>query len=288
MNETIVILGGAGFLGRAIGGCLRSGGKRVLCADVRPPEGADILFLMTDVLHLGDVKNACESADIVVNCTGQVTSPLTSSLRVNSVGTINIARACRDLSKKLVHFSSVAVYGTADVVDEYSPLNPETAYAACKSAAELILQELVAPSFLTIFRTSNLYGPGQQRGVIAYLLRSAASQERLCFNNDGTLTRFYLHSLDCAEAVERFIGIGTPPGIFNLAGASSKSIRQIIALVEKIAGIRFEADFASLPPHENIRELSGEKLSRLIGSVSRREIEEYLKFTLGQERKSHE
>ena len=271
-----------------LGKHLNKQGKRVLYADVRPPEQSDLIFLKTDVLNSAQTENACQSADIIVNCTGQVTEPLESSLRVNSVGILNIAKVCRRLSKRLIHFSSVAVYGTAEIADENSLLNPETAYAAGKSTAEFLLQEVMDPSSLTIFRTSNLYGPGQHRGVIAYLLRAAAKREPLFFNNDGTMTRFYLHSMDCAEAIDRFIEIGVPGGIFNLVGVSRKSIHQLIALVEKTAGIRFDVDFVPLPPHENIQVLSGEKLARLIGYVPSRDIEGYLRTAMGQEKNPYE
>ena len=114
-----------------------------------------------------------------------MTKPFNLCIKLNSTGLINLAKVLSNKNSRLIHISSVAVYGSTENCNEDSPLNPETNYATAKAFAEQIILENYNHKYLTILRLSNLYGSNQIKGVFAYLLRSYNSDRKLKFNNDG-------------------------------------------------------------------------------------------------------
>ena len=265
-NARVLILGGTGFFGNALRQSLLQSGCQVGATFRNQPpilEDQTSAFTRLDILDAEAVHATLFDWDIVVNCTGQVTRPLSSCLEANSRGIVNIAAAVKSSGARLLHVSSMSVYGTAAQVDESTPPSPETPYATAKATAESLLRDAVPSERLTICRLSNLYGPGQKVGVIAYLQRSLRSDRKLTFNNDGSLRRFYVHVSDAAAMVARLALDSRASGIFNLRGPESYSILDLIQQVEAQSGTKFDTRFEQVPPPENIDRIDDTRLREL-------------------------
>lgn len=276
----VLILGGTGFFGKALRQSLLQSGCRVGATYLNQPPIPDdqiSAFTRLDILDAEAVHATLFDWDIVVNCTGQVTRPILPCLETNSLGIVNIATAVRASGARLVHVSSMAVYGTAAHVDESTPPSPETPYATAKVTAEILLRNALPTERLTICRLSNLYGPGQKVGVIAYLQRSLRSDRRLSFNNDGTLRRFYVHVTDAAAMVARLALDNRASGIFNVRGPESYSIVDLIRHVETQSGARFDSRFEPVPPPENIEHIDDKRLRDLFDPTYDYSVREFLR-----------
>lgn len=251
MIKNILLLGGSGYLGTAIAKRFADGSDhQVTTGDLAEPVSCD-KFIKLDVLDKDEVTASVKEFDLIINCTGQITTPINTCFNINTKGTDNLVEAVKSAGKKLLHISTVAVYGTCNYASESNPMIPETPYAVCKAFAEYKIKSTLAEASFCILRLTNLYGGKQEKGLFAYLLKSYLSNKELHFNNDGSLMRYFLNINDCAEAV--FSAVRNKlSGIFNVPAVDKYNILEIIELIETTRGIKFKTSFDKNNAVENI------------------------------------
>lgn len=261
-TKRVIILGGAGFLGFHIAqALLHDENIHLAYADVLPNPKLSIEYTQINVLESASLDRLGDF-DIVVNCTGQVTKPFNLCYRLNTEGIGYLLNALSDTLSRVIQISTTSVYGSGDHCDESSPLNPETNYATAKAAAEYLLQDGLEPSRLTILRLSNLYGPGQQKGIAAYILRSFFSDRKLHFNNNGNLIRSFLHVQDAARLIARSVLQPDMSGVYNVKGPDTLSIMELIERFEKEFHMSFVKEYADKDPWENVKYLDDSRIHR--------------------------
>jgi len=274
-KRKVLILGGAGFLGRHISRRFADNATyQVTIGDLVEPTNENISYSFIDIFDNSILDEIIRKNDIVINCTGQITSPISNCLKINTEGILNIINSVIRNKKKLFHISTVAVYGTCAVANEQSELNPESPYAVCKAFAEFQLKKITAIN-PCILRLPNLYGEDQQKGLFSYLIKSYSTDKQLSFNNNGSLTRYYLHITDCSEyifqAVEKNIS-----GVFNLPAPDKLSLQEIVKLIETKKSISFNTNFSQATPIENIQSLSFNKYTELVAFNPRHSIQMFI------------
>ena len=279
MNRKVLIVAGAGFLGRHLFRTLQNNGAvHLTCADLSDPDIPGVEFLRMDILDPENVRSVLSREyDIVINCAGQLTNPMDTCEQINSEG---IANLLLNLGQaRLLHISTVGVYGTRDFADESSPLNPETSYSRAKMNAELQIIDSVDEGSYSIVRLSNLYGIGQSKGIFNYLQKSIHGDHRLHFNNDGSLVRYYIHVEDAVRIIKNMIlnDRGFINGVYNLAGPDRYTVRELIGLFERMFKISFTVDYADQDPYDNVQSLSSEKLEEKLGLSYNHNVEEYIR-----------
>ncbi|GHE53505.1 NAD-dependent epimerase/dehydratase family protein [Roseivirga thermotolerans] len=253
-KSRILVLGGSGFLGRFIIEDLKANTDlKLICGDIQPPADPDIEFIHYDLLDPRSSTLIREGRlDFIINCTGQVSRPSGLCFDLNSIGIKYLAEAIEGNETRLIHISSVAVYGSySHNIKVNERQNPESVYGACKAFAEWQLNERVDKNRLIILRFPNLYGGSQPKGIINYLVKSFLNDESLTFNNDGSMIRNYLNIEDAASVFHQIIDDFTP-GTFNLFSNDQYTIKQLISLCEKISGKHLPAIFTQDKPWENI------------------------------------
>ena len=102
--------------------------------------------------------------------------------------------------------SSCSVYGVADgEVDETSPINPQTAYAECKTLVERDLQAMADDDFSpTFMRNATAFGasPRQRFDIVLNNLSGLAwTTKKIAMISDGSPWRPLVHGLDIAQAI---------------------------------------------------------------------------------------
>ncbi len=103
--------------------------------------------------------------------------------------------------------SSCSVYGVAesDYVDEESPVNPQTAYAICKTLVERDVKELADDHFSpTFMRNATAYGasPHMRFDIVLNNLAGLAwTTKKIAMTSDGTPWRPLVHGLDISRAI---------------------------------------------------------------------------------------
>jgi len=280
MSDKIVVLGGSGFIGSAIVKEVRKRGNHEVIS-VGFSRGGD---LKADILDFSELERVCNLGNIIINCTGQITNPIDLCLRQNSIGILNLAKISNIYRKKILHLSTVSVYGTTGMATEESNLNPETPYSTSKYFAEFLLRQNVDKKMLGIVRLSNVYGL-DGKGVLNYLLESYLENKPLFFNNNGLLERFYMHVDDCAFNLVNLIESKQYLGLFNLVGEEKLSLKDLVKLIKDNTGYSFDVKYEDKIPYENIGNISTEKIRSIINLKFENNLSYYVKnyFVRGNE-----
>ena len=278
----IIVLGGSGFLGSQIIKSLQKADiGDVVYGDLVSNKHLDCEYIKFDVLDKKDTIKKITGYNIIINCIGQITNPFNLCYKLNSIGTMNISKAVSSSKAMLIHISTVAVYGSPEYCNEESPLNPQTSYATAKAFAEQILLENYDNKQLIILRISNLYGGRQMKGVFAYLLRSYHSDRKLHFNNDGTLTRSFMHVDDCADIIIEVLKNGNLTGIYNIKGHETYSVKELVQQFENRFNVVFKKSLNQTLPWENIENLEDTKLRSLINLQPKWHLFDFIEKELG-------
>ena len=186
--------------------------------------------------------------------------------RVNLGGTLNLARACLDVSALLMFVSSADAYGASFVatrpLDEAAPLAPLNTYGATKAAADLALGAMAADGLRAIrLRPFNHTGPGQSASfavpAFARQIARIESGQQPPVIEVGALdtARDFLDVRDvCAAYVTALERADTLPPrcILNLASGQPRRIGDVLQDLLRASGVAAEVrtDPARLRPSE--------------------------------------
>lgn len=176
VNRTVLVTGGAGFLGINLVRALLAGGWRVVSYDIAEfdyPERERITAVTGDVRDAAALRKAMEGCRQVVHCAAAL--PLYSEADIRSTdvdGTKNVLEAARDLGlERVVYISSTAVYGVPDhhplyETDRLVGVGP---YGESKVIAEGVCEEFRAAGLcVPILRPKSFVGP-ERLGIFALL-----------------------------------------------------------------------------------------------------------------------
>ncbi len=126
---------------------------------------------------------------------------------VNHRGSVRLAELAKGAGvERFVYASSCSVYGAADgVVDETSPVAPQTAYAECKALVERDVSALADDGFSpSVLRNATAFGASPRMRfdiVLNNLCGLAHTTGEVVLTSDGTPWRPLVHALDFARAV---------------------------------------------------------------------------------------
>jgi nucleoside-diphosphate-sugar epimerase len=158
---------------------------------------ADDLAGMEAVVHLAELSN--DPAD-------QLAPHITHE--INHRGSVRLARMAKEAGvHRFVYTSSCSVYGVAagDYVNEESPVNPQTAYAVCKTLVERDVAPLGDDGFSpTFLRNATAFGASPRMRfdlVLNNLAGLAWTIGEIAMTSDGTPWRPLVHALDICKAI---------------------------------------------------------------------------------------
>ncbi len=278
--NNIFVLGGGGFLGSNLVHKLsKLDNIKVSYGCINKNSFLEANYQYIDILDLSSMK-ILNDYDCIINCTGQTTYPFNLCYKLNTIGVSNIISSIRESQNKLFHISTVSVYGSANFCDESSALNPETNYSTSKAIAEFYLKKNIDKNRLSILRLSNLYGQNQQKGIVAYILKSYFSDRKLHFNNDGSLVRHFLNISDCAEIIIKMISKSIEPNTYNIKGNETFTIKSLVELFEQKFDVLFDKHFEKSEPWENIDILDNTRLNLLMNYNLKHNLFEYFEKEL--------
>jgi nucleoside-diphosphate-sugar epimerase len=170
----VLVVGASGFVGAAIVRAIKARNDLDPIACMRRADPAfDAIGVETRICNAVDavaLTNALDGVTYVVNSVLGAAATMLAATR-------NICGAAgRTGARRIVHLSSMAVYGPADgAVDETAPLRPIGSYARAKAGCEDIVRDFVASGGdAVMIRPGCVYGPGGEQwvGRIARWLRA--------------------------------------------------------------------------------------------------------------------
>jgi len=250
----ILVTGTEGYLGSLLPPILMQNGHEVIGVDTGFYKvgwlynGTELTAktLNKDIRHitaedLQGVEAVVHMAELSNDPTGQLSPNITYD--INHKGSVRLATLAKAAGvRRFVYMSSCSVYGvaTAGDVTEESPVNPQTAYAECKTLVEQDVKSMSDDSFSpTFMRNATAFGASPRMRfdiVLNNLAGLAWTTKEIKMTSDGTPWRPLVHALDICKAIactleaERDI---VHNQIFNVGDTTNnyrvKEIAQIIA-----------------------------------------------------------
>lgn len=163
-NQTIVVTGGTGFIGRHFLADLPSESVRVRALSRNPDMAAvthpGIEWIAGDLADSDSWKRLLEPGCTVVNLAYSSTETIEQAV----ASTTTMVKACAEMKiARLVHCSTISVYGRTwgGVIDEQTPCKPIDDYGRRKLAIEQAVQ-LHRGFELLVLRPSAVFGSGGQ------------------------------------------------------------------------------------------------------------------------------
>jgi nucleoside-diphosphate-sugar epimerase len=251
-TRTVLVTGGAGFIGSNLVDELLARGLRVRVIDIfatgsRKNFNPRAELVEADIRDGEAIRPAFEGIDCVFHVAALPRIPLSIARPVethmtNVVGTLNVLIAARDAKvRRLIYSGSSSVYGdqaTMPLVETMTanPLNP---YALQKYVGEQytrMFHRLFAMETLTL-RYFNVYGPrmaaeGAYVTVISAFMAARKRGEPLEIHGDGEQTRDFTHVSDIVAANIAAMDAPIADGrAINVGAGRNVSINRIADLI---------------------------------------------------------
>jgi UDP-glucose 4-epimerase len=305
-NGSVVVIGGAGFIGSHLVDCLLAAKHSVFVVDdfstgclknlARHNGNSRLSIKEADVRDEETMIRLLDGADYVFHLAVQ---NVRLSLRrptlvheVNATGTLNVLKAAAAAGvKRFLYCSSSEVNGTADVVpmpEDYH-FRPETIYGASKLAGEYYTQVFQRAGWLPtiIARPHNTYGPrehyeGYLGEVIPRFILLALAGKPLTIYGDGTQSRDFTYVSETSDFLLRLMECDCAVGgTYNVCRGQEVSIREIAELIAELSGSKTEIRALPSRPGDVLR-LCGDptRLREVLGDSPRISIREGLSRTL--------
>jgi UDP-glucuronate 4-epimerase len=265
--STILVTGGAGFIGSHLCEHLLSDGIKVICLDnfdsfydpnikIKNVEGITEKFTDLFDLFTGDIRNPEHlkgifqktKVDFVVHLAARagvrpsIVDPLLYQ-DVNIRGTIVLLEACKAYGiKNFIFASSSSVYGENQRVpftEEDLDIQPISPYGATKRAGELLCYSYhyLYGMNIACLRIFTAYGPRQRPEMAIHKFTRFIDQgEKIPIFGDGSSRRDYTYIDDLIEGILGVIRHHKGFEVYNLGESQTTSLIELIRLIEEAFG----------------------------------------------------
>lgn len=260
MKKTILVTGGAGFIGSNFVRYIYSKYPeyRIIVLDALTYAGhvenlpVNLCVKNCDerlIFWYGNVRNAelvdtlMSQSDMVVHFAAEthVTRSIYDNFiffETDVIGTQVVSNSVlkhKDRIERFVHISTSEVYGTAETeyMNEEHPLKPMSPYASAKAGADRLVYSYWATYEIPaiIIRPFNNYGPYQHlEKAIPRFITSCILDEPIRIHGDGSAARDFIFVEDVCRAIDMVLhaDINKVRGeVFNVASSVHRSILSI-------------------------------------------------------------
>lgn len=256
--KTVLVTGGAGFIGSNLVNELVMQNNRVVVVDDLS-SGKKEQVHPAAIFYQADVRSqqlkeimAKENPAVVYHFAAKpivedVYKNPAEAIDVNVMGTVNVLEACRQQKnlEAVIVVSSDKAYGKAHQLpyQETTPLKGDHPYDVSKSSADLIAQTYAVTYGLPVLitRFSNVFGPGDANmsRIIPGIIESIVENKELQIRSDGTMVREYTYVKDIVQGCIQLANHKKDFGqAFNFGSKNVLSVLDIIKKSEEALGTK--------------------------------------------------
>jgi UDP-glucuronate 4-epimerase len=307
--SSILVTGGAGFIGSHLCEQLLKEGYHVICLDnfdnfydphikminieeVRKKHPGQFTLITGDIRNPEHLKEAFKKnrIDLVVHLAARagvrpsIADPLLYQ-DVNIRGTIVILEACKKYGlKDFIFASSSSVYGENQRVpfsEEDLNIQPISPYGATKRAGELLCYSYHNLYGINIacLRIFTAYGPRQRPEMAIHKFTRLIDQgEEIPMYGDGSSQRDYTYIDDLIEGIIAVIHRHKGYEIYNLGESQTTSLKELIHLIEGSLGKKANIQVLEPQPGDvSLTHADITKAKRLLGYQPKFKMEKGIK-----------
>lgn len=260
-HQSVLLIGGSGFLGTALAGYLVSRGwvVHVLSRSLTvAPSGKSIYVHQGAIDDRALLEKVLPECETVVHLASDTTPGISAGKPLmetekNILPTLKFLEVFKNVGHhRLVFVSSGGtLYGNAKkmAVNEHQLLSPLSYHGAGKVAIEAFLQAFMNDSGkkVSILRPSNIYGPGQDLrqgfGFIRTVLGHLMMDTEMEIWGDGTIIRDFLYIEDMVKCIQKLISSDPGPDVYNVGYGKGYALNDVIKIAEDICGKKLRVKY---------------------------------------------
>lgn len=269
MPKTILVTGGAGFIGSHLCEKLLADGFEVVCLDnfftgskenirhllasdrfelLRHDVNDPLLIEVDAIFHL-----ACPASPV------QYQFDPVMTVRTNVVGTLNMLEVARRLKVPIIFSSTSEVYGDPEVhpqhegyVGHVNPLGPRACYDEGKRCAETLCMDFHRQYGVDvrIARIFNTYGPRMAENdgrVVSNFIVQALRGQPITIYGDGAQTRSFQYVSDLVDGLLALYRAPSMAGPVNIGNPLECTIRELAEQIVRLSSSASTIVQAPLP-----------------------------------------
>lgn len=257
MKKTVLVTGGAGFIGSTLAQALLAHGYGVVVADslatgARSNVPEQAVFVEMDLSNSAHYSRlASVEFDAVCHLAAQSSGEASfldpqNDFNSHALSTFLLLEECKRRGvQRFLYASSMAQYGDPvyQPVDEAHPANPKTYYAAGKLASEAYVK--LYQSFgmeTTVFRLFSVYGPNQDlgntlQGMVSIFLAYVLAGEPVHVKGSKERFRDFVYVGDVVNAWLAALENPKSHGkTYNIASGRKTTVEELIAAMLEATG----------------------------------------------------
>jgi len=270
-KKTILVTGGAGFIGSHLCEKLLNQGSRVICLDnfftgARKNikhflKNKDFKLIKSDIARPIKLK---EKIDEIYNLACPA-SPIhyqkdpVETVRTNVLGAINTLELAKKLKAKVFQASTSEIYGDPlehpqkeTYFGNVNCLSPRACYDEGKRCAETLFMDYHRQYGvnIAIMRIHNTYGPRMALDdgrVVSNFIVQTLKNRPITVYGDGKQTRSFMYIDDLIEAIIKLMAKKNFIGPINVGNPNEMKIIDLAKRIVKLTGSRNKLVYNSLP-----------------------------------------
>ena len=269
--KTVLVTGGAGFIGSHLCDRLIEKGNKVLCLDNLFTGNKENISHLLDNENFRFVEHDIiepiernESIDQVYNLACPASpvhyqkNPI-RTVKANTVGVINVLGLAKKSGARILQASTSEVYGDPDIhpqpesyTGNVDTLSPRACYDEGKRVAETLCMDYHREHGIEIriARIFNTHGPrmhAHDGRVVSNFITQAIAEKPLTIYGDGTQTRSFCYVDDLVSGLMALMDHPEETRPVNLGNPIEITMKELSDVILRLTGSQSEVEYHDLP-----------------------------------------